>query len=69
MVDESWLLLMLLLSGNEKLLQLELEAHLPVATLADFNLVLPFPGALPQFFPCSSSISSTKFGYFQIFLN
>jgi hypothetical protein len=57
------------MAGNGELLQIELEAHLPVATLADFNLVLPFPGALPQFFLCSSSISSTKFGYFQIFLN
>jgi hypothetical protein len=67
MVDESWLLLMLLLAGKQELLQLELEAHLPVTTPADFNLVLPFPVTLPQFFPCSTSITSTKFDHFQIF--
>jgi hypothetical protein len=59
MVDESWLLLMLLLAGNGELWQIELEAYLPVATPADFNLVLHFPETFPQFYPGSYSFTST----------
>jgi hypothetical protein len=72
MVDESWLLFMLLLTGNGELLQLELETYLSVATPADFNLVLPFPGALPHSLPVlhqSPARNLTIFKFLLIFMN